>query len=77
MTLRIEAPLTREVIQRYQHVQPEDPRDSAELAKLDVIQALTPEPFSVDEVIGAVGNATNPNAVSRATRARLPHRPIV
>ena len=65
--------LPRVIIKSYQNWQPFDLQDAAERAKLNMIEALTPVPFSEEEVINAVGDATDPNAVSRAGRSRLPH----
>jgi len=47
--------------------------DDAQLAILDIIQALRGV-VPVNKIIQAVGDATTPNAASRALRNRLSHK---
>lgn len=79
--IKAEKPITlsRKTIQQYRkfnHFNHVDTKDAAEIAKLNVITALTPKPYTINEVFRAVGRANSPNAVSRALRNKLPPRRI-
>ena len=70
--VKVEAPsLSREEIQKYQTAVPENPRKAAKTARQDVLQALTPAPFTRERVLLALRSAQTPNEVSQAVRDKL------